>query len=622
VAFIGCPTEDEPKKDETAVATDSNQDGGSSSPSGDSSSSSAQSGDNASSSSSSDNAGDSSSSSQSGDDSSSSSSDNAGDNSSSSQSADDSSSSSSSDDSSSQSSSDSGNENQGGQQQGPDSNKITRLQLVIDDTPEKGVINLSQYTDITDFSATINKAVTIQGSQTSMLNSTLTVASSGVSLSGMKNVSVTASPSLGNGSLKISGSSLSSLKINGGGIGSIVLEDASIDNVIVDKDMTAQDAEYVRVVVDNDVKVGNLKAASPLFLDGVVSNDTWLGSLDLSTDGINIAISKDVSVDLGSTFVNVACYNDDASTDRLQMNIAMKKGSDFNTDLFGAAFTKEFGDLTYDVNEFAKDIAEMVEDLGKNPNITNYDIYLVMNSLEITLIVKDLPNYVGAMYLYGSIPGISWTYLENADETVKEKCLKEVKNGTATFHLSEIPIKKQMTVGGTEEGFQFYLLPMENKTTYIENKDKDWDATYFTPSISGSEAEQIYTIKEKDRTTDEYVIKPYCKYVILHEWCAIGGTQKIVDGQWDKEYPSFNIKFDDLLKPENYKNNTKYCTITIDKESYPQMYYADSDNPTQISVPCYPNNVISRAPTLFVRDNYLDETSDGYSIKFSANPND
>ena len=504
----------------------------------------------------------------------------------------------------------------------PSANKITSLQLVIDDTPEEGTIDLSQYADITDYSAMINKSLTINGANKSLLGDTLTVASTGVTLSGITNVSVTASPSLGNGSLKIASSSLSSLNIYGGGINSIELEDVSIDSVIVDKDMSVQDAQYVRLDVSGDMSVDTLKAASPLFLDGQTSNPSWLGTLDLSTDNVNIAISKDVSVDLGSAFLNVACYNDDASTDRLQMNIAMKKGSEFDTKLFGAAFGKKYGDLEYDFNEFIKDIAQMAEHLTDNPNLTDYEIYLVMNSLEVTLIVKDLPDYVGAMYLYGSIPGISWTYLEKADEIVKEKCLKEVKNGTATFHLSEIPIKKQMTVGGTEEGFQFYLLPMENKTTYIENKDKDWEATYFTPSISGSVAEQIYTIKEKDPNTDEYVIKPYCKYVILHEWCAIGGTKKIVDGQWDKEYPSFNIKFDDLLKPENYKNNTKYCTITIDKESYPQMYYADSDNPTQISVPCYPNNVISRTPTLFVRDNYLDETSDGYSIEFSAPPND
>ncbi|MBR3731984.1 MAG: hypothetical protein IKN25_04990, partial [Spirochaetales bacterium] len=290
----------------------------------------------------------------------------------------------------------------------PNSGKITSLQLVINDTPENGTIDLSQYADITDYSAMINKSLTIQGANKSLLGDTLTVASSGVTLSGITNVSVTASPSLGNGSLKIASSSLSSLNIYGGGINSIELEDVSIDSVIVDKDMSVQDAQYVRLDVSGDMSVATLKVASPVFIDGFVSDNTWLGSLDLSTDNVNIAISKDVSVNLGSTFLNVACYNDDASTDRLQMNIIKKKTGEFNTDLFAAAFTKEYGNLEYDFAEFIKDIGQMAEDLNDNPNLTDYEIYLVMTHVNVKLVIEDLEDTgVGAVFIYGYLPDVS-----------------------------------------------------------------------------------------------------------------------------------------------------------------------------------------------------------------------
>ncbi len=101
-------------------------------------------------------------------------------------------------------------------QSGEDSistNKITKLQAVID-SPEvqNGTlteIDLSKYPDITDYSATINKSITITDNKSKNLTgATLQVVSNGVTLSGIQGASVTTQSSL-----KIRGSSLSSLNI-------------------------------------------------------------------------------------------------------------------------------------------------------------------------------------------------------------------------------------------------------------------------------------------------------------------------------------------------------------------------------------------------------------------------
>ncbi|MBR6199682.1 MAG: hypothetical protein IKQ61_05395 [Spirochaetales bacterium] len=519
----------------------------------------------------------------------------------------------------------------------PNTNKITSLQLVINDTSENGTIDLSQYADITDYSATIDKSLTINGANKSLLGDTLTVASTGVTLSGITNVSVTASSSLGNGSLKIASSSLSSLSIYGGGIGSIVLEDASIDNVIVDKDMTAQDAQYVRLEVDNQVKVGNLKAASPLFLDGVVSDNTWLGSLDLSTDDINIAVSKDVSVDLGNGFVNVACYNDDASTDRLQMNIAMKKGSEFNTDLFAAAFTKEYGDdAVYDNERFISDVAAMATKIDLEHE-SNYNIYLVMTHVDVTLRIEDLPNSVGAVFIYGWLPDAEWVCDPNNDKAAKY--IQKVKNGVCEFKLGETQIDKHWTpnhytngkwdYGGTAEGFQFFIVPMENEDSY-KNVPTPWVNSYFTPAVDGTETGNSYTGITKDGGEPP----TWVHYVILKEWVSIGGKMNYMDnGEFDGYYDrAINIKFDELVQKDKtiITGNKKYVKITINPTTYPEMYYSDPDFTVE-SIPTFPTNVgykdesvdltIGHRPrkiTLYGSD--FDNPSRGYDISFSAEP--
>ncbi len=96
----------------------------------------------------------------------------------------------------------------------PTTNKITKLQDVIN-KPEvqNGTIteiNLSEYPDIIDYNATINKSIKITDTKSKNLTgATLKVVSDGVTLTGIQGASVKTQSSL-----KISGSSLSSLSVS------------------------------------------------------------------------------------------------------------------------------------------------------------------------------------------------------------------------------------------------------------------------------------------------------------------------------------------------------------------------------------------------------------------------
>ncbi|MBQ3923685.1 MAG: hypothetical protein II707_10340, partial [Spirochaetales bacterium] len=90
---------------------------------------------------------------------------------------------------------------------GTDPSKITSLQAAVDLARPGDTIDASQYTNITQYEANINKAVTIQNFS-NLDGKTLTVSADGVVLSNIGNVGV-----MTNSSLKISGSSLSSLSI-------------------------------------------------------------------------------------------------------------------------------------------------------------------------------------------------------------------------------------------------------------------------------------------------------------------------------------------------------------------------------------------------------------------------
>ncbi len=147
--------------------------------------------------------------------------------------------------------------------------KLTSLQAVIDTTTDGAVINLSEYPNINNYSATINKAITINGSaNVDLSQATLSVSQNGVNLTGLVNANVTTTAALGNGSLKISSSSLNSLVLNGGGMNSI-----NLDNVTI-ADLTA-DYPWVRLhILDNKTKITNFVAKQNCKIEDDLSTDT------------------------------------------------------------------------------------------------------------------------------------------------------------------------------------------------------------------------------------------------------------------------------------------------------------------------------------------------------------
>ncbi|MBP5449407.1 MAG: hypothetical protein J6Y01_04740, partial [Spirochaetales bacterium] len=283
-------------------------------------------GDNSSSASSSDSVGDNSSSA--------SSSDSVGDNSSSASSSDsvgdNSSSNSDSNGDSSSSSSDSGQS--GDTHNQPNSNKITSLQTIIDAAADNSTLDLSQYSSIeANLSATINKKITINAGGLDLNEASLTIAADGVELYGIGNASVTASSSLGNGSLKISSSSLSSLIINGGGINSIYILDVSVDTITIEKQSDSYRDDIVRLVYDESTDFGTVVANSDLLLyyDGKNSSTP----LDASkiTIGSNVNVAANTAITSSENTVVAAITLSDSTAPSL--NILLNSGNKINETL-------------------------------------------------------------------------------------------------------------------------------------------------------------------------------------------------------------------------------------------------------------------------------------------------
>ena len=230
----------------------------------------------------------------------------------------------------------------------PANNKISSLQAVIDDSKDGDTINLSQYA-ITDYNAVVNKSLTISGSSTNLNNAMLTVGgdNNNVSISGITNASVTADKSLANGSLKISGSSLSSLNIQGGGWNSIYLQNgSSVEDVILNKKLTSDEDQYVRLVADNTTSVENLvvKQSAILAAESIITADNIKNvtfSIDESSDAVAFAVGANISFDKDNSLVCVTFIDSDESADLMKMFVRKSDESSIITPkFFVAAFER------------------------------------------------------------------------------------------------------------------------------------------------------------------------------------------------------------------------------------------------------------------------------------------
>lgn len=124
------------------------------------------------------------------------------------------------------------------------------LQDIVDSSNEGDTIDLASYGKLGNYSATVNKTLTIKNGALS--NSTLTIEADDVTLSGLKDLKITTSAKLGDGKLTINDSDLSDLLLCGGGSNSIyILGNSFVENLTMDY-------LNVRTLLGGEVNVANL----------------------------------------------------------------------------------------------------------------------------------------------------------------------------------------------------------------------------------------------------------------------------------------------------------------------------------------------------------------------------
>lgn len=162
------------------------------------------------------------------------------------------------------------------------------LQYIVNNTNAGETIDLSKYDNITSYTATINKQLTIKNG--SLNNEMLTIEADKVELAELENLNLTTSEKLGDGKLTIKNSKLSDLLLCGGGRNSIyILGTSSVVNLTMNY-------QNVRTLLGNGVNVTNL----------IMQKD---GTLQTETDGT--AKIEKLIIDGISTLANIGGGSED-----------------------------------------------------------------------------------------------------------------------------------------------------------------------------------------------------------------------------------------------------------------------------------------------------------------------
>lgn len=162
------------------------------------------------------------------------------------------------------------------------------LQYIVNNTNAGETIDLSKYDNITSYTATINKELTIKNG--SLNNEMLTIEADNVELAELENLNLTTSEKLGDGKLTIKNSKLSDLLLCGGGRNSIyILGTSSVVNLTMNY-------QNVRTLLGNGVSVTNL----------TMKKD---GTLQTETDGT--ANIEKLIIDGISTLANIGGGSED-----------------------------------------------------------------------------------------------------------------------------------------------------------------------------------------------------------------------------------------------------------------------------------------------------------------------
>lgn len=291
------------------------------------------------------------------------------------------------------------------------------LQYIVNNTNDGETIDLSKYDNITSYTATINKQLTIKNG--SLNNEMLTIEADNVELAELENLNLTTSEKLGDGKLTIKNSKLSDLLLCGGGRNSIyILGTSSVVNLTMNY-------QNVRTLLGNGVNVTNL----------IMQKD---GTLQTETDGT--AKIEKLIIDGISTLANIGGGSEDKNAGG---NIEIKtinlnsENTQINLD----------GDVTAD-NVIANATSKIVTN--------NYDFNLIKASVSETAslsatltIVKNaemtpislLPIGIESTYIVGqAIDKNTITVMEENKLSGDAVIYKKDNNGTQT--INKIWLKK------------------------------------------------------------------------------------------------------------------------------------------------------------------------------------
>ena len=291
------------------------------------------------------------------------------------------------------------------------------LQYIVNNTNAGETIDLSKYDNITSYTATINKQLTIKNG--SLNNEMLTIEADKVELTELKDLNLTTSEKLGDGKLTIRNSKLSDLLLCGGGRNSIyILGTSSVVNLTMNY-------QNVRTLLGNGVNVTNL----------IMQKD---GTLQTETDGT--AKIEKLIIDGISTLANIGGGSEDKNaggnieiktinlnSENTQINL----DGDVTADNVIANATSKIVTNDYDFNLIKASVSEKA-----SPSAT----LTIVKNAEMTPI-SLLPIGIESTYIVGqAIDKNTITVMEENELSGDAVIYKKDSNGTQT--INKIWLKK------------------------------------------------------------------------------------------------------------------------------------------------------------------------------------
>lgn len=291
------------------------------------------------------------------------------------------------------------------------------LQYIVNTTNAGETIDLSKYDNITSYTATINKQLTIKNG--SLNNEMLTIEANNVELAELKDLNLTTSEKLGDGKLTIRNSKLSDLLLCGGGRNSIyILGTSSVKNLTMNY-------QNVRTLLGNGVNVTNL----------IMQKD---GTLQTETDGT--AKIEKLIIDGISTLANIGGGSEDKNAGgNLEIKTINLNSENTQINLYGdvtannviANATSKIVTNNYDFNLIEASVNETA-----SPSTT----LTIVKNAEMTPI-SLLPIGIESTYIVGqAIDKNTITVMEENKLSGDAVIYKKDNNGTQT--INKIWLKK------------------------------------------------------------------------------------------------------------------------------------------------------------------------------------